>query len=526
VPGTLRSPSFTIPHENIHLRLAGTASQVRLIISRYGLREFNPLLFESSFIDVNTGGAFRWYSINSGLGRHIGRSAYFELVDPGNGFLAMDQIVFSKNSLPPREPLELTWGSTNQSLPEMARHLEKQTLDSLDQWIAGTNNTPSLEIAAWLSQRGLIDWGSASTDIQALSKRLEDSTADWPVATRVLAMTDGTPETTHVLLRGDHKTPGPLTRARFLEAVSGPSPLSVKEGSGRLELAEELVSERNPFTYRVIVNRVWAHLFGRGLVPTVDDFGSMGQPPTHPELLDYLAITFREDGGSIKGLIRSLCLTQAYGMSSAPGDPAAETADPDNHWLHRQRLRRLEGEAIRDNLLAVSGRLNPTQFGPSVPTYFTPFMGDRMWVRKAGGPLDGEGRRSIYQETRRNFLSSMMLTFDLPLPDTTVGQRNQSNVPAQALTMMNDPFVKLQAESWAKELLGRTELSTDERIEGIFLQALARRPSSVEKARLKEFIATQAGSQDSNSGEALTSLQLWSDVCHLVFMMKEFIYVP
>ena len=298
------------------------------------------------------------------------------------------------------------------------------------------------------------------------------------------------------------------------------------DGSGRLELADSLLAESNPLTHRVIVNRVWAHVFGRGLVATVDNLGTMGQPPSHPELLDYLALTFRADGGSIKRLIRSLCLTRAFQMSSVSEDPVAATGDPENALLHRMRLRRLEGEAIRDSLLVVAGQLNRVQFGPSVPTYFTPFMGDRMWVKNASGPMDGDRRRTIYLETRRNFLSSWMLTFDLPLPDTTVGQRNRSNVPGQALALMNDPLVQQLAAAWAKESLKQSGLSDRERIEQLFLRALTRPPTTAEGGQMLALLQTQAAARDLSGDAARLDPALWADACHVVFMMKEFIHVP
>lgn len=523
--GTLRSPTFTLTHPNIHLRLAGEAGRVRLVISRYGLREFNALLFEKTQFDVNTGGAFTWHSINSQLQRHVGRPAYFELIDAGDGYLALDRIVFSQSDKPPSEGPATACQSTGSSL-EQAKRLEATTHQALDAWIRRSPEENSLPLLSWLSQRGLLDWGEATPAISGVIERMNRAAEGLPAPLKVLAMTDGSAEATHVFVRGDPKLLGPAVNRRSLEAVSGSEPMPITTGSGRLELAEALLSEGNPFLYRVIVNRVWAHLFGRGLVATVDNLGSMGRTPSHPELLDYLALTFRENGGSIKQLIRTFCLTRTFQMSSSPNDAVAEARDADNALLHRMRLRRLEGEAIRDNLLAVSGQLNRTQFGPSVPTYFTPFMGDRMWVKNENGPMDGNGRRSLYQETRRNFLSPWMLIFDLPLPDTTVGQRNSSNVPGQALALMNDPLVKKQAEAWAKESTANPKLSDRERVQLLFLQALARPATTLELEKMLTFLQTQANARELSPDTVRHSQALWADACHVVFMMKEFIHVP
>src|SRR5262249_54545860 len=157
-----------------------------------------------------------------------------------------------------------------------------------------------------------------------------------------------------------------------------------------------------------------------------------------PELLDYLASDFVKRGWSTKQMIRSLVLSQTYQMSSHLTD--AESADPDNQLWNRMPIKRLEGEAIRDSLLAVSGRLDRAPFGKSVPIHLTQFMQGR-GRPKDSGPLDGNGRRSIYISVRRNFLSPMMLAFDTPNPFSTVGRRTVSNVPAQALILMNDPLV-------------------------------------------------------------------------------------
>lgn len=523
--GTLRSPTFTITHSNIHLRVAGRSGQVRLIISRYGMREFNPLLFERTLFDVYTDGQFTWHSIASGLHRHIGRPAYFELIDTGDGFVALDRIVLSASANPPADA-PLIAPSTSDSSMEQAAKLEAAVHQAMEAWIRPRPDANSAELLSWLSKQRLVDWGAAAAEISGLVGRIGKASEGLPPPLRVLAMTDGSAEPARVFVRGDPKTPGAPVSRRVPEAMACATVASVADGSGRLELANSLLAESNPLTHRVIVNRVWAHVFGRGLVATVDNLGTMGQVPSHPELLDYLALNFRADGGSIKKLIRTLCLTRAFQMSSVSEDPVAASRDPENALLHRMHLRRLEGEAIRDSLLTVAGQLNRVQFGPSVPTYFTPFMGDRMWVKNESGPMDGDRRRTIYQETRRNFLSSWMLTFDLPLPDTTVGQRNRSNVPGQALALMNDPLVQQLAGAWARESLKQPGLSDRERIEQLFLGALARPPKSAELEQMLALLRTQAAARDLSGDAARLDPALWADACHVVFMMKEFIHVP
>jgi hypothetical protein len=319
-------------------------------------------------------------------------------------------------------------------------------------------------------------------------------------------------------VRGQTKLPGEPAPRRFIEAIAGTQPQKFSTGSGRLELARQITDPSNPFTARVIVNRVWHHLFGRGIVPTVDNFGVLGQPPSHRELLDHLAARFvKEQGWSVKKLIRELVLSHTYAMSSAPADAAAELADPENLLLHRANLRRLEGEAIRDAALAISGRLDPKLGGPSVPVHLTAFMDGR--GKPGGGPLDGNGRRSIYTAVRRNFLSPMMLAFDSPIPFTSMGRRNVSNVPAQALILMNDPFIVEQAKLLAKKLAPIA--NPTERVRQMYLAAFSRPPTPEEIADANTFLTEQRALHAAKDADE----RAWADFAHVIFNVKEFIYL-
>jgi len=345
-----------------------------------------------------------------------------------------------------------------------------------------------------------------------------------------LAMWDGTAVDENLLIRGNHKTVGPVVPRRLLEAIpcgAGLQPATNTLDSGRLELARQLVDPANPFTSRVMVNRIWQHLFGRGIVPSVDNFGVLGQPPTHPELLDYLAHQFMRDGWSVKRLIRSIVLSDTYRQASGRREPpgnSAESIDPQNLLFHRQNLRRLEGEAIRDAILAISGRLDRTQFGPSVPVHLTPFMQGR-GRPGTSGPVDGAGRRSIYVAVRRNFLAPMMQAFDAPIPLGTVGRRNVSNVPAQALILMNDPFVADQAQLWAKKLLADNNAPPEARVRRMYLETLSREPTATEAAAAMTFIEQQLREYGVAANEALSDERVWADLGHVLFNVKEFVLV-
>ena len=280
--------------------------------------------------------------------------------------------------------------------------------------------------------------------------------------------------------------------------------------TARLELAEEIADARNPLTARVMVNRVWAHLFGHGLVSTVDNFGRVGSPPSHPELLDYLADRFVRDGWSIKQLIRRLVLTSTYQADSAPSQAAA-SEDPGNALWQHMPLRRLEGEVIRDSLLAISGRLEPGAPGPSINVYYAFAKGKTKGDREKG-PLDGQGRRSVYQEIRRNAHNPFLEVFDQPKPSSTRGTRDVTNVPAQSLTMLNSPLVISQAQLWGKKLAESTE-PLSARVKGMFLGALGRPPAPLELDRSLGYLGDRPGSAE------------WADLAHSIFNLKEFLYV-
>lgn len=336
-----------------------------------------------------------------------------------------------------------------------------------------------------------------------------------------LAMLDGTGEDDRILIRGNSSKPGEVEPRHFLTAISGSAPMAIRNGSGRLELAEQINDPANPLSSRVIANRIWHHLMGRGIVPTVDDFGFLGQRPTHPELLDHLASQFLSEGRSIKRLIKYIVLSRTYQLSSHATSDAIE-ADPKNMLWHHLPPRRLQGEVIRDSLLALSGRLDRTPFGPPVPIHLTSFMDGRGRPGKSG-PLDGSGRRSIYIAVRRNFLSPFMLTFDTPVPFSSMGRRNVSNVPAQALILMNDPLVADLAHQWGKQALERIpdKDALEERIRWMYLAGFGRSPSAAEVHAASAFLSKQVAEQ----GVATDDLDLWANFAHVLVNTKEFIYL-
>ncbi|MBI2929327.1 MAG: DUF1553 domain-containing protein [Verrucomicrobia bacterium] len=342
----------------------------------------------------------------------------------------------------------------------------------------------------------------------------------WESRTAV-AWFDGTGVDENVLVRGKPFKPGAVSPRSLPAAFASAKPITTTETSGRHELARQLIDPANPLVARAIVNRVWHHLFGRGIVASVDNFGALGERPTHPELLDYLAWQFvHEDRWSLKRLIKRLVLTQTFAMSSRSADAHSEELDPSNALLHRMPVRRLEGEVIRDALLAVSGRLNPTVGGPPVTVHLTEFLVGRGRPEKSGA-IDGDGRRSIYTAMRRNFLPTLMQTFDAPTPFSTVGRRNVTNVPAQSLALMNDPLFHQQARVWAERLLRETpDADASKRARWLFESAYGRFPTEKETSACLESLSELC---ELHNAAADQNVAAWSDLCHALLNANDFI---
>lgn len=519
--GVLRSPTFELSHPNLFYKISGKDVRVRLIIDGYFMDVYNALLFKGFFFDLDTEGEVKWQRQARDVKRYVGRTGYLEIIDNGEGTASISQIVLSDGEAPRDVPSRLTREALRDStsLAEVAQAYGRIWDAALQSLRTGTADAEQTELINWALRHGLLS--SPDDRLSELRSRISALSDTIPAENRVLAMTDGTPENEHVFIRGNHKILGPEAPRQFLTALAGTDPQPAA-GMGRLELAHQLVDPTNPLVSRVIVNRVWHHLFGRGIVPSVDNFGVLGQPPSHPELLDYLAAEFIREGWSLKSLIRTLMLSRAYQMSSVAA-AESESVDPENRLLHHMRTRRLQGEVIRDSILALSGQLDRTMFGPSVPVHVTSFMQGRGRPRKSG-PLDGDGRRSLYLQVRRNFLSPFMLAFDTPIPFNTMGRRNTSNVPAQALILMNDPFVVQQAAHWASSLPVDRQ-SPAEVIEQMYLSAFTRPPTSDERSQALAFLQQQSEELGYDGPADQLDHQAWADLAHVLWNVKEFVYL-
>lgn len=316
-------------------------------------------------------------------------------------------------------------------------------------------------------------------------------------------------------LRGNVDDIGPEIPHGFLEVFADQNNVAECSGSGRLELAEYLSSRENPQTARVFVNRVWQWVFGTGIVATPSDFGKLGDRPSHPELLDWLAIQFMDEGWSTKSLIRRLVLSRTFRQSGETTMTALER-DPGNRLLHHYPTRRLEAEAIRDSLLAVSGTLDPQFGGPPIKPVRTVEDPSK---RLFSGPLDGHGRRTIYLEMSIMDPPKFLVGFNLPDLKLPTGRRDVTNVPAQALILLNDEFVVESAQAWAEQLVQDGSPTVESRVERMFVRALGRLPDDDELVRW-----TAAADALSISGDVLSDHEAWAELAHALFNAKEFIY--
>jgi len=508
--GVLRSRSFTIEARYVHWLVAGRGGRINVVVD--GFEKIRDPIYGALTRRINGGDGARW--VTQDVSMWLGHSAYLEIsdggaidfdgaatqMDEGQGFIAVDEIRMSNRSAPALPP--------------------RSAADRVGEWAPAAVDLGG--VIAELKRAGdarLADRLVAAIDeARAIETRLAGPALG-------LAIADGTGEDEHVHIRGSHKNLGEVAPRRFLTVLGGSNSSTVDQGSGRLELVRTMVDPAaNPLTPRVLVNRLWKHHFGEGIVKTTDDFGAMGRKPSHPELLDWLAAELVGRGWSLKALHRLLVTSSTYRMVSVPqGD--AERLDPTNDFLHRMNVRRLEAEAIRDSLLVVSGQMEPSMYGPSVPVHLTSFMEGRGRPGHSG-TLDGAGRRSLYLNVRRNFLNPLFLAFDMPVPFSTMGRRNVSNVPAQALTLMNDPMVVGQARLWVERVTGGPPQSSRARLDKLFETAFGRAATDQEAHACLAFLEFQRPARhDGKCQDVEAEVLAWTDLCHVLINMKEFIFV-
>ncbi|MEQ1821141.1 MAG: DUF1549 domain-containing protein [Fimbriimonadaceae bacterium] len=427
------------------------------------------------------------------------RESYFPHIDK--------LLLIARPGQPPTEVLQ-SLANENKLVPDVVRDVANRVKQGID-----------IKIELPEKFDHLLD-EPARSQLKKLDEEIAELNKAKPKLPLAMAVEDGKPTNLKVHLRGNYLTLGEESPRRFPAVVSEPDqPNLPSDRSGRLELAQWLTSAKNPLTARVFVNRVWRWRFGRGLVGSVDNFGALGDLPTHPELLDWLALTFvQEDKWSLKKLHKRLMLTNTYQMSGQFDKKAAEL-DPDNHLLWRFPRKRLEAEAIRDSLLAVAGTLDRKMGGSLMD--FAP----RAYVTGTDG-VDrvnySSTRRGVYLPVIRAALYDVYTAFDFGDPSVMNGDRPSTTIAPQALFMLNSPVVLSSTKAQAENILKAPNLTDAQRIRQLYLTCYARPATEPEVALslnyLAQFQLAYAQAKDPR-------FSAWQSLCKSIVAANEFIYV-
>ncbi len=406
------------------------------------------------------------------------RDAPLQTRDSDRSWFGVRDVVIRKSELgPPSDfPMEFltpVFAAANAreptSIQELAERFAVATADAVKAWRDGKLTNPqALFLDALIRDAVLPNTMETLRDVREPVQRYRNTELAVPLPFRVPGVAEADSFDQPLLERGDHHKPLEPVPRRFLEAIDATSYQTGQ--SGRWELANDLFRADNPLTSRVIVNRIWLYLFGRGLVATPDNFGRLGAKPSHPELLDFLATRMVEQNWSIKDMIRFIVDSKTWQQSSV-ASPRAREIDPENNLLTHFSLQRLDAESIRDSLVSVSGGLSIEMYGPG-------FLPDSQ-----------SNRRAVYVRSNRNTLDKFLVAFDSPVPFATTGQRNATNVPAQSLALLNSPFVIERSKKWAERM--RNEMpaaSGGERINAMFETAVGRKPDHHELAALADYL--------------------------------------
>ncbi|MDB5289538.1 MAG: Planctomycete cytochrome, partial [Phycisphaerales bacterium] len=338
-----------------------------------------------------------------------------------------------------------------------------------------------------------------------------------------MGVRDGTPADTRICIHGEPEDLGPIVPRGFVGLIHlSDAPAIASSHSGRLELAQWITDEQNPLTARVMANRIWQHLFGEGLVRTVDNFGSTGEAPSHPELLDYLATTFADEDWSVKSLIRALVLSHAYQLSTTASASAA-TIDPGDRLIWRMNPRRLEAEEIRDAMLFSAGRLDVTRptASPAATLPVAELRAPRI-ERLFGANADTH--RSVYQPILRSLLPESLDLFDFAEPTMVTGARDTTTVATQALFLMNNAFVIEQSHGLAARVLESKTPSDAAKVDLTYRLTLSRNATAAERQRALAYIADYARSA-SPKDPARAHAEAWASFCQALLGAAEFRYL-
>ncbi len=478
-PGTVQSARFRCEGGRLWVRAAGNNAVVRYVVQNYPR---SGLIYPKQELKQELPG---WISWNVDYWK--GEMMYVELTtiqdapiesnDAPRAWFGLTDVIYpAEDKAQPPQPgtSVLAFDADGAAPPSTPEELARRYYDAVRglvarQGFAEAGSFEDVEFLNFMLRAGFLpNGGGELAGAKAACRKAEESLVV-PVRVPGVMEADGFDQPLYA--RGDHKKPEAAIPRRFLEAFD-PKEYHPAD-SGRLQLAESLVNPANPLPSRVIVNRLWHHVFGRGIVATTDNFGKLGDLPTHPELLDWLARDFQTNGGSLKKTLKLLLTSRAFQTSAEASRVAAER-DPENKLLSHFTLRRLEAEAIRDAILTVSGKLDLTPYGPPV---------------NGGAP-----RRSVYVNVIRNALDPFLTAFDAPVPLSTRGRRDSTNVPAQALALMNSPMIHTWANDWADRICNGTPGET-ERVRQLYLSAFSREPDSDEMVQCLTYVHETAGQE-------------------------------
>lgn len=541
LPGALRlPPQHSVPGQIMTVNVAGEEfSGFRKVISNAFLAD--PLTFFDAAVPEWTSISdvkltpqvtqvkveFETASLNPYFPPRIGITSGLPNPDVGHdkrSWFSITGIVTHDKEGTPQDTLE-QFASLYEGKPKSLDEAWALVADWLGsaalRWSEGKSTGGDVRVINWLLKHKLLpNHANAGTRLETLLaqyRRVEQSIA-YP---RVVMSMDerGSLKTSYRLnVRGDADVLGVAVEPDFLRMFAGTNNVAKSSGSGRLELAESLVQTEHPMTSRVYVNRVWQWLFGTGIVDTPSDFGRLGGKPSHPELLDYLAREFMAEGWSTKKLVRRLVLSQTFRQSGIVSELAQER-DPGNRLLHHYPTRRLGAEAVRDALLAVSGRLDPQLYGRPIEVSRAAVDS---YKRLYSGPIDGLGRRSIYLKISMVEPPKFLLGFNQPDPGMSAGRRDVTNVPAQALIMLNDPLVIALARYWADQLIKIPHASPEDRIRSMFVQAFGRMPE--DETEVTRWTAALHDFAGLNDKKLMHNEAAWAELAHAFFNTKELIF--
>ena len=459
-----------------------------------------------------------------------------EDIDDPRSWFGLTRLVAHDEEFTPHDELGrfpgLFAGPPPETLDAVARHYARWLQAALRAWVDREAADDEIRLINWMLSSGL------------LTNRLENTTEGSTIRELVLRYRDAetrlaTPRTVNGMIdheagydypldvRGNYNDPGDPVPRGFPQLLVSWEPGSDKlpnKEKNRLALAGRVANPRNPLTARVMVNRIWHWLFDTGLVATPNDFGHLGDPPSHPELLDYLALRFVEDGWSVKKIIRSILLSRTWRQSGKVSALAVDV-DPRNRLLSRYPLRRLEAEALRDSLLSVAGQLDPRLFGSFVFPYHEKESPRTIEKHLYRGPLDGEGRRAIYTRVSIMEPPPFLALFNQPDPKIPTGRRDVTSSIPQSLALLNGPLTREMAERWAERLIAGEDVDPGARLRRMFRSAYARDVKQEEIDRWLALIARLQKSHQVADEAILESRKVWKAVCHAVYNTKEFIYV-